>query len=264
MYGNTGMGYWVREGQPNIPEPTGYFTLRKAHELIRENFSKLSDEKLHKKRIQLQDYIRFIELPDEYSRKTLIQGGYYAMVTDPYSTGMSPVDAFLYQNLRWALGEVDKETLRRKQEKEKTRIFGQPVVTRVSSSSEIKQQYTLKLQLAKSFDELQLIKNEITFLPLPQADKNQLIDIFNKRYSILTTQRPFGMPIPIKQREKPMILGAPTPQQQFEAEQRIKAEREKKARGQKTLTSAGSKKLFEFGVEERAQRHYRVQNRNSW
>ncbi|MBU0847476.1 hypothetical protein KKH23_09860, partial [Patescibacteria group bacterium] len=61
-----------------VPEPTGYFTLRKAQELIRENNSKLSDEKLHKKSIQLRDYIQFIEMPDEYSRKTLVKGGYYA------------------------------------------------------------------------------------------------------------------------------------------------------------------------------------------
>lgn len=130
------------------------------------------------------------------------------------------------------------------------------VALKTPSPAEIKQQYTLKLQLAKSFDELQPIRNEITFLQLPQADKNQLIDIYNKRYSILTQQRPFGMPFPPKQQEKPRILGAPTRQQQFEEEQHRKAEAEKRARGQQKLTAVGSRRLFEFGIKENRQRYY--------
>ncbi len=102
-----------------VPEPTGYFSLRKAQELIRENNSKLSDEQLHKKSIQLRDYIRFIEIPDEYSRKTLVKGGYYEGVIDQYVTGVVPVDPFLHQNLKSTLDEVYKEQQRRKQEQTK-------------------------------------------------------------------------------------------------------------------------------------------------
>lgn len=110
------------EVKKEVPEPTGYFTLRKAQELIRENNLKLSDEQLHKKSIQLRDYIRFIETPDEYSRKTLVKGGYYAGVIDQYVTGMVPVDPFLHQNLKSTLDEVYKEQQRRKQEKEKISV----------------------------------------------------------------------------------------------------------------------------------------------
>ncbi len=110
-----------------VPEPTGYFTLRKAQELIRENNSKLSDEQLHKKSIQLRDYIRFIEIPDEYSRKTLVKGGYYAGVIDQYATGMVPVDPFLHQNLKSTLDDVYKVQQRRKLEKEKISVPTVPI-----------------------------------------------------------------------------------------------------------------------------------------
>lgn len=129
--------------------------------------------------------------------------------------------------------------------------------TKAPSPEEIKRQYTLKLQLARSFDELQPIKNEIPFLPLSQADKNQLIDVFNKRYEILIRQLPFGIHIPPKQQEKPRILGAPTPQQRFEEEQRRKAAEKRRTPGQKTLTSASSKRLSEFGIKEPMLRYHR-------
>jgi hypothetical protein len=242
-----------------VPEPTRYFTLKKAHALITENYLKLSDDKLHEKRIQLQDYIRLIELPTEYSRKTLIQGGYYAKVTDPYATGMAPVDAFLYTNLKWVLGEADKETQRRKQEKEKVLVFErpQPIVTKTPLPQDIKQQFTLKFQLAKSLDELQTIKNEIPFLSIPQADKIQLIDVFSKRYASFAREIPFGTRIPPKLQEKPRILGAQTPQQRFEEEQRRKAAAEKRTRGQQKLSSsAGSSRLSEFGIGESRRGYY--------
>ncbi len=133
------------------------------------------------------------------------------------------------------------------------------VAAKVQTPQDIKQQYTLKLQSATSLGELEQIRSGIAFLPLPNADKNQLIDIFNKRYSVLTSQLPFGVPIP-KQAEKPRILGAQTPQQRFEEEQRRKAAQKRISAGQKTLTSAASKRLSEFGIGERAQRYYQQQH----
>ena len=105
------------EPKKQIPEPTGYFTLKKAQNLLRENWSELADTKLQEKSIQLRDYIQFIEMPDEYSRKTLVKGGYYAGVIDQYVTGVVPVDPWLYSNLKTALEEVYKEKHRRKEKK---------------------------------------------------------------------------------------------------------------------------------------------------
>lgn len=104
----------TEEPKTGVPEPTGYFTLKKAQSLIRENNSKLSDEKLHEKSIRLRDYMGFIENPDEYSRKTLVKGGYYTGVIDQYVTGVVPVDPWLHQNLRTTLDEVYKEQNQRK------------------------------------------------------------------------------------------------------------------------------------------------------
>ncbi len=128
-------------------------------------------------------------------------------------------------------------------------------VAKVQTPQDIKQQYTLSLQSAKSLGDLEQIRSEIAFLPLLPGEKNQLIEIFNRRYSALISERPFGVPIP-KPAEKPRILGAQTPQQRFEEEQRIKAAQKRISSGQKTLTSAASKRLSEFGIGERAQRYY--------
>ncbi len=124
------------------------------------------------------------------------------------------------------------------------------------STQDIKQQYTLKFQLAKSLDELQAIKNEIAFLPISPADKTQLIDVFSKRYASFTREIPFGTRISPKMQEKARILGAQTPQQRFEEEQRRKAAEEKRTRGQQKLTAVGSKRLSEFGIKEPMRRYY--------
>ena len=132
----------------------------------------------------------------------------------------------------------------------------QPIVTKAPPPQDIKKQYTLKFQLAKSLEELQTIRNEITFLPISQADKNQLIDVFSKRYASFTGEIPFGTRIPQKTPEKPRILGAQTPKQRFEEEQRRKAAEEKRTRGQQKLTTVGSRRLSEFGIEEPMRNYY--------
>jgi hypothetical protein len=136
-----------------------------------------------------------------------------------------------------------------------TQLVAMPAV-KPQSTQDIKQQYTLKFQLAKSLDELQTIKNEIAFLPLSQEDKIQLIDVFSKRYASFAMEIPFGTRISPKMQEKARILGAQTPQQQFEEEQRRKAAEEKRTRGKQKLTAVGSKRLADFGIEESRQRYY--------
>jgi hypothetical protein len=56
--------------------------------------------------------------------------------------------------------------------------------------------------------------------------------------------------------EKPRILGAQTPQQRFEEEQRRKAAEQKRTRGQQKLTAVGSRRLGEFGIREPMRRYH--------
>lgn len=173
-----------------VSEPPGYFSLKKAQDLTRENNLKLSDEQLQKKSVVLKDYIRFIESPDEYSRNTLIKGGYFAGVEHPEATGLSPVDIWLHNSLKTALEEVYKEQDRRKKEKETVPVFGQK----------------------------------------PQQSPLE-----------------FGSPNnPVL--SKPVVLGAPSRQEQTEKEARRRAEEGKRLKGQQVLTSAisTSKRLSAF------------------
>lgn len=136
-----------------------------------------------------------------------------------------------------------------------------PIPTPTPQPTNIFQQTADKIRSAQTLGELETIRNEMNTIPLFANEKSKLLELYSSRYSILTRERLFGVPIPPKQQEKPRILGAPTRQQQFEEEQRRKAEAEKRARGQQKLTAgaAGSKRLFEFGIKERAQRYYKPQ-----
>lgn len=185
-----------------VPEPTDYFTLKKAQELSRENKLKLSDEQLREKSIKVQDYIRLIEGTDEYSRKTLIKGGYYQGLIHPDASGKVPVDIWLLQNLKFTLGEFDKEQQRRKQEKIKISVPTVPVAKPVQSIQDIKQQVINSIQEAKSMDELKQILKGLGFLPLPESEKRQLIDLYQIRLSELMGGLKFGERIPEEEKKK--------------------------------------------------------------
>lgn len=127
-----------------------------------------------------------------------------------------------------------------------------PVAKPAQSIQEVKQQVLDSIQAARSVEELQPVLKGIGFLPLPEPEKRQVMDAYQNRYSILMSERPFG--VPVKAEVKPKVIGAPTPQQLFEAEQRRKAGEVKSAfRGQQKLTSGASvtKRLSEFGIKER-------------
>jgi hypothetical protein len=212
-------------------EPTDYFTLQKAKKLIGEDNSKLSDEQLHKKSITLRDYIRFIESTDEYSRKTLIKGGYFAGVTDPYTTGLVPADLWLHQNLKFELELVYKEQDRMK----KAQPSVQPQVLplpKIQSIQDIKQQVIQSIQEAKSMVELKQILKGFGFLPLPEPEKRQLIDLYQIRFSELMGELKFG-------------------------ERIIEEEKKKKRRApQKAPYAPPSRRLEEFGIKEAIIRRY--------
>lgn len=214
-----------------VPEPTDYFTLKKAQELTRENKLKLSDEQLHEKSIQIQDYIRLIEGTDEYSRKTLIKGGYYAGVIHPDVTGIVPVDIWLLQNLKFTLGEFDKERERRKQEKIKISVPTVPVSKPGQSIQNVKQQVINSIHEAKSMDELKQILKGLGFLPLPGSEKRQLIDLYQIRFSELRGELKFGERIP-------------------------EGEKKKRRAPQKVPYAPPTRRLEEYGIKEAMRRGY--------
>lgn len=129
-----------------------------------------------------------------------------------------------------------------------------PAAKPAQSIQEIKQQVLNSIQAARSVEELQPILKGIGFLPLPEAEKQQLMDAYQKRYSTLLSEIPFGAPIKIE--EKPRVIGAPTKQELFEAEQRRKAEEARKIRVQPTLiggvVTAKRLEMFEPGAVEKA------------
>jgi hypothetical protein len=131
-----------------------------------------------------------------------------------------------------------------------------PIVAPLPVSLNIFDQTTQRIRTARTLEELQNVRNEIAFLQISQADKIQLIDVFSKRYASFAREIPFGTRIPPKLQEKARILGAQTPQQRFEEEQRRKAAEEKRTRGQQKLTAVGSKRLSEFGIREPMRRYY--------
>ena len=123
----------------------------------------------------------------------------------------------------------------------------------VQSAEDVKQQAIASIQDARTVEELQPILKGIGFLPITEQDKQEILRLYSDRYSMLMSERPFGMPVKTEE-EKPRVIGAPTPQQRFEEEQRKKAADKGTAfRGQQKLTSGASvtKKLEEFGIKER-------------
>ncbi len=211
-------------------EPTDYFTLQKAKKLIGEDNSKLSDEQLHKKSITLRDYIRFIESADEYSRKTLIKGGYFAGVTDPYATGLVPADLWLHQNLKFELELVYKEQDRKKtvQQSVQPQVLPSP---KIQTIQDIKQHVINSIQEAKSIDELKQILKGLGFLPLPESEKRQLIDLYQIRLSELIGGLKFGERIP-------------------------EEEKKKRRAPQKVPYAPPTRRLEEYGVKEAMRRGY--------
>jgi hypothetical protein len=127
---------------------------------------------------------------------------------------------------------------------------------KAQSPEEIKREIVFSIQDARTIEELKQIKTQIPFLPLPESEKRQITEQYQRRYSAITGEIPFGVQIKAETEVKPRVMGAQTPQQRYEEEQRRKAAAEKRTRGQKTLTSAGSRRLSEFGIGERAQRYY--------
>lgn len=156
----------------------------------------------------------------------------------------------------WEAGETRQEWERRL--KEAPVPVPQPPTpspaAKVRSIQEIKQQAVQSIQQAKTIDELKEILKNIGFMPLPEAEKRQVMDLYQNKYSILASERPFGERVPVE--EKPKVIGAPTPQELAEAEMRRKAEEGKKLRGQVELggavTTAARLGLFEPGAMEKA------------
>ena len=128
---------------------------------------------------------------------------------------------------------------------------------------EIKQQVLGSIQAAGTLEDLQPILKGIGFLPLPEPEKHQLIDAYQNKYSLLLAERPFGAAV--KAEEKPKVIGAPTPQQIVEAEQRRRAEEASRLRGQVPLFggAAVSARLeqFEPGAMEKAKAEAELRKR---
>ena len=125
---------------------------------------------------------------------------------------------------------------------------------KIQSTQELTQQLLNSIQAARSVEELQPILKGIGFMPLPETEKRQVMDVYQTRYSTLAGQRPFGERLPVE--EKPKFIGAPSRQEIAEAELRRKAEEGKKLRGQVELGGAVSTAtrlgLFEPGAMEKA------------
>jgi len=85
-----------------------YFTLKKAQDLIRTNFRSLSDSQLQKKFVMLRDFERYVSNTDVY-RDILLKGGYFVSAATHASTGLTPKDIWLIQNLRTALDDATAE-----------------------------------------------------------------------------------------------------------------------------------------------------------
>lgn len=148
--------------------------------------------------------------------------------------------------------EETQERLREAQRRKALTIpaAAPPAAKPVQSIQEIKQQVLDSIQAARTVEELQPVLKGIGFLPLPEPEKRQVMDAYQNKYSILMSERPFG--VPVKGEEKVKVIGAPTPQQLFEAELRRKAA---EARRVPTLTGGAvtSRKLemFEPGAMEK-------------
>ena len=97
-----------------------YFTLSKAKRLITKDYSEISGAELQKDYVKLRDFTRYIEdfHWDEHAAKTLLAGGYFKIVSDPYAKGFVPADLWLYANLKTALNII---TARKEQGKWESR-----------------------------------------------------------------------------------------------------------------------------------------------
>jgi hypothetical protein len=108
-------------------------------------------------------------------------------------------------------------------------------------------QTTQRIRAARTLEELQTIKNEINTLPLFANERVKLLELYNTRYSLLLSEKPFGTQIQLPA-TKPVFIGGLTPK-----EQRKKA--------QQKLSTPPPRRLSEFGIGERAQRYYLQQRR---
>jgi hypothetical protein len=106
---------------------------------------------------------------------------------------------------------------------------------------------TQRIREARTLEELQIIKNEINTLPLFANERVNLLELYNTRYSLLLSEKPFGTQTHLPA-IKPVFIGGLTPQ-----EQRKKA--------QQKLSTPPARRLSEFGIGERAQRYYIPQRR---
>lgn len=73
---------------------------------------------------------------------------------------------------------------------------------KIQSIQDIKQQVIQSIQEAKSMDELKQILKGIGFLPLPESEKRQLIDLYQIRFSELRGGLKFGERIPEEEKKK--------------------------------------------------------------
>lgn len=120
----------------------------------------------------------------------------------------------------------------------------------VQTVEEIKRQVVESIQAARTVEELQPILKGIGFLPLQEQDRQQVIRLYQDRFSALMAEKPFGAPVKTGE-ETSRVLGAPSPQERAEEMQRKKVT--SAFRGQQKLTSGASvtKRLSEFGIKER-------------
>ncbi len=144
----------------------------------------------------------------------------------------------------------EEETQKKLQEAQRRKAAVPPAAKPVQTVEEIKRQVVESIQDARTVEELQSILKGIGFLPLPEPDKQQVIRLYQDKFSALMAEKPFGEPVKTGE-EKPRVLGAPSPQERSETEQRKKVT--SAFRGQQKLTSGASvtRRLSEFGIKER-------------
>ena len=104
-----------------------------------------------------------------------------------------------------------------------------------------------RIRSAQTIDELERIRSESKTLPLFANDRIKLLELYNARYAILQSEKPFGVPIQ-RAPAKPTVLDVTT-------------EEERRRKAQQKLTAPATTRLSRFGVEERAGRYYPVQRR---
>ncbi|MDP2753892.1 MAG: hypothetical protein Q8P40_05825, partial [Nitrospirota bacterium] len=120
------------------------------------------------------------------------------------------------------------------------------VIKPIETIQETKQKLLQRIQSAGTVIELQAVLKDIGAANLPEHEKQQLLDMYQNRFSMLKSEAV----------EKPKILGGPSKQELWEEELRKKAEEGKRLRGQVTIGGAVSTAarlgLFEPGAMEKA------------